>query len=199
MPIRFTITNRSRVHIVTAASTICLLASCDDNNASICYGPLDCEPGQTCVDGYCKGGVTETDALLDCSGKPDFTPCSLRTAPDRVHDICVDEICISPGCGDAGCNVPGPGFPLPDTNQRQCFDDASILDTCPDIGDPLYGQDGNYGWDVDNEIDRRLFWTSTTSGKYYTEMLAWFVEFGSGSISKSRKTDRFLVRCVRGE
>jgi hypothetical protein len=59
-------------------------------------------------------------------------------------------MCVSPGCGDASCNVPGPHFPLSDTNQRICYGFGEELD-CPDSTlDDYYGQDAQYGWDVSN-------------------------------------------------
>ncbi|MBI5488414.1 MAG: hypothetical protein HY905_13860 [Deltaproteobacteria bacterium] len=54
----------------------------------------------------------------------DFTPCDVRTVPDRSYDICVEGACVSPGCGDRTCNPPGPNWPLADTDQRSCFNDG---------------------------------------------------------------------------
>jgi cysteine-rich repeat protein len=89
------------------------------------------------------------------SPKPDFTACSVVTTPDRSYDICSGGTCVSPGCGDASCNAPGPSFPLPDTNQRTCYDNSAALGSCPGSAGttgcettPFCGQDAQYGWDV---------------------------------------------------
>jgi hypothetical protein len=80
-----------------------------------------------------------------CTGQADFTPCNLVTTPDRHYDICVEGTCVSPGCGNATCNVPGPHFPLADTDQRLCYDNSAQL-ACPVSGYPR--QDAEYGWDT---------------------------------------------------
>jgi hypothetical protein len=103
---------------------------------------------------------SDTSNIAQCSGRPDFTACNVVTVPDRSYDICVAETCVSPGCGDASCNVPGPHFPLADTNQRLCYDDSGPT-TCSSLpcnadGSPDFcGQDAQYGWDVThNEATR---------------------------------------------
>lgn len=92
--------------------------------------------------------------VASCTGQPNFKACERVTAPDRAYDICVSGTCVSPGCGDATCNAPGPNWPLPDTNQRTCFDATTSI-ACP--GAPgtascetiaFCGQDAQYGWDV---------------------------------------------------
>jgi len=98
---------------------------------------------------------TDADGDSDCTGQPDFTPCQVTTIPDRDYDICVDEICVSPGCDALGCNVPGPHFPLADTNQRSCYDVTSLLDPCPTQVDTFYGQDAQYGWDTSHDSSLR--------------------------------------------
>lgn len=55
----------------------------------------------------------DTAPVANCDGKPDFTPCSTTTTPDRSYDICVGGTCVSPGCGDATCNAPSPHFMIP--------------------------------------------------------------------------------------
>lgn len=102
------------------------------------------------------GGEEVGCVASSCVGKTDFTRCSLVTTPDYSYDICADEVCVSPGaCNDAMCNSPGPSFVLPDTAQRNCFDDTSTM-ACPGTaGDASCattahcGQDGQYGWDPD--------------------------------------------------
>lgn len=90
------------------------------------------------------GGATSADA---CAGLGDFTPCTVVTTPDRKYDICVAGVCVSPGCGDASCNVPGPHFPLADTDQRLCSNNSAQI-TCSDSGQAFFGQDAQYGWDM---------------------------------------------------
>jgi hypothetical protein len=92
--------------------------------------------------------------VANCAGQDDFTPCEIVTAPDRSFDICVDGICVSPGCGNAGCNTPSPHFPLPDTNQRTCFNDTSVV-ACPTEGEDFYGQDAQFGWDLEHPVGQR--------------------------------------------
>lgn len=87
--------------------------------------------------------------VSSCEGEGNFTPCETVTDPDRSYDICIDEVCQSPGCGDEPCNAPGPHFPLADTAQFTCSDDTAEM-TCPDPGEDFYGQDAQYGWDVDH-------------------------------------------------
>jgi hypothetical protein len=102
------------------------------------------------------GEDTDTGEVLpaDCTGLPDFTPCSVVTTPDRSYDICIRESCQSPGCGTAECNAPGPHFPLPDTNQRLCYNSTTTID-CPAPGEAFYGQDAQYGWDVSHAETER--------------------------------------------
>jgi hypothetical protein len=91
------------------------------------------------------GWDTSTDS--QCSGQPNFLACEVVTTPDRSYDICVSGLCVSPGCGDASCNVPRPRFTLADTNQRQCYNDSSLMLSCPSFTEDFFGQDAQYGWD----------------------------------------------------
>ena len=106
--------------------------------------------------------VEEEIVVVDCSGLPDFTPCVVITDPDRSYDICIGDECRSPGCGDAACNPPGPHFPLPDTNQRLCYNGSGEI-VCPGTpGEPSCattdwcGQDAQYGWDTEHESSERF-------------------------------------------
>ncbi|MBN2362299.1 MAG: DUF1566 domain-containing protein [Deltaproteobacteria bacterium] len=90
----------------------------------------------------------DTGMVNECSGEPDFTPCSLTTSPDYGYDVCIGGACVSPGsCGTEACNTGGPHFALPDTNQRQCYDNSAAM-TCPSSGEDFFGQDTQYGWDT---------------------------------------------------
>ncbi|MBN2530346.1 MAG: DUF1566 domain-containing protein [Deltaproteobacteria bacterium] len=107
----------------------------------------------------------DADAILpsDCSGLPEFTPCSVVTIPDRDYDICIGGVCQSPGCGTADCNVPGPSFPLADSGQRDCFDGAGALIDCPiSNNEAFFGQDAQFGWDVDHDANERYTRILTT-------------------------------------
>jgi formylglycine-generating enzyme len=99
---------------------------------------------------------TEAPVTGFCSDKPDFTLCNVVTTPDRSYDICVSGLCVSPGCGDTTCNVPGPHFPLADTNQRKCYDNSSEMMTCPTSCEAFYGQDSHYGWDKHHAASERF-------------------------------------------
>ncbi|MCU0664951.1 MAG: DUF1566 domain-containing protein [Myxococcota bacterium] len=112
----------------------------------------------SCVD-QTETVETETSTDTQCSSQPDFTACNVVTDPDRSYDICVAGLCVSPGCGDSSCNVPGPHFPLADTNQRLCYSDNRII-ACPNPGEDFYGQDAQYGWDVTHDETER--YTRTT-------------------------------------
>ena len=128
--------------------------------------------GETCIiRGFgagilgCLGDCTDFDlsgCSADCTDHPDFTPCIVETDPDRDYDICIGGECLSPGCGDATCNPPGPHFPLPDTNQRACYDETYEI-VCPSPpGDSdcaityWCGQDAQYGWDTEHEESERF-------------------------------------------
>jgi hypothetical protein len=112
---------------------------------------LDCAAFESCTN------TSSSEAkcfVADCTGQVDFTFCNVVTSPDLSYDICVSGVCVSPGCGNASCNVPGPHFPLADTNQRLCYNDSGPM-TCPTAGNELYGQDAQYGWDfLHNESER---------------------------------------------
>jgi hypothetical protein len=125
------------------------------------------------------GGVTGSGGTTGgnpCAGQPDFTPCTAVTTPDRHYDICVEGTCVSPGCGDAICNVPGPHFPLADTDQRLCYDNSAQL-ACPASGNAFFGQDAQYGWDtLHSESERFARDTSAANQPVVTDNvtgLAW--------------------------
>jgi hypothetical protein len=120
----------------------------------------------------------DTDTLPDgggdaqCAGQPNFTLCTIVTAPDRSYDICIDGHCRSPGCGAFECNPPGPHFPLPDTGQALCYGGALESMECPGTaGDvacadaPYCGQDAQYGWDVSHVATDRFTRTEEVSGE----------------------------------
>ncbi len=115
-----------------------------------CNGDEDCAKMFVCNDawGYC--------VVASCEGQPDMTRCDVVTEPymDRAFDICINGACVSPGCGDETCNVPGLYFPLPDTNQRNCYDDMEIA-PCVRYGD-FSGQDAQFGWDNSFEAVKRF-------------------------------------------
>ncbi|MBN2344628.1 MAG: DUF1566 domain-containing protein [Deltaproteobacteria bacterium] len=114
--------------------------------------------------------------ITDCTGQDNFTPCFVVTTSDRDYDICINEECLSPGCGSKSCNTPGPHFPLPDSGQKFCYDagDDEIVcinlsnetdtesdtdlatDSDTDVVYSHYGQDAQYGWDVNNSEDDRF-------------------------------------------
>jgi hypothetical protein len=87
----------------------------------------------------------------------------LVTSPDYTYDVCMAGICVSPGaCGDSTCNVSGPHFPLPDTDQRTCYD-GTVPTACPGLPGgatcasiPFCGQDAQYGWDTTNPESARF-------------------------------------------
>jgi hypothetical protein len=118
--------------------------------ADPCSNDTDCAgPGMICNESW---GIC---AVADCAGHPDFTPCEVVTDPDRSYDICVESTCLSPGCGDASCNVPGPHFPLADTNQRSCYGTANAM-ACPLPGEDFHGQDAQFGWDLAHDEGERF-------------------------------------------
>jgi len=86
------------------------------------------------------------------------------TTPDRHYDICVEGTCVSPGCGDATCNVPGPHFPLADTDQRLCYDDSAQI-ACPASGTAFFGQDAEYGWDTLHAESERFTGDTSTANQ----------------------------------
>ena len=119
---------------------------------------IDTSGCHTCGNGEIEGTEecdNESSCCAVCVIQPNFTSCDVVTDPDRDYDICIDGECRSPGCGDASCNPPGPHFTLPDTNQRQCYNNSAIM-TCTELpcnadGSPAFcGQDAQYGWDTVN-------------------------------------------------
>ncbi|MBN2530327.1 MAG: DUF1566 domain-containing protein [Deltaproteobacteria bacterium] len=128
----------------------------NDTADSAFEGTETADSGSVCMPATIRNNF-EANAVLptDCTGLKDFTPCSLVTSPDRDYDICIGGVCKSPGCGVADCNVPGPYFRLSDSGQRNCFDNAGRAYLCPMKGEPLYGQDAQYGWDPANSPDTR--------------------------------------------
>ncbi|MBN1945942.1 MAG: DUF1566 domain-containing protein [Bradymonadales bacterium] len=113
-----------------------------------------CTRDHDCFSGRCSDswGIC---VVSDCTDQDDFTPCEVITTRDRSYDICVNEVCRSPGCETAACNTPGPHFPIPDTNQRQCYDDDALT-PCPDPGQDFCGQDAQHGWDLTYESGERF-------------------------------------------
>ena len=135
---------------------------CGDYAEPCCTGDA-CNGLNTCNNGRC---VSNT-----CVGKGNFTLCKLVTIPDRKYDICVDEVCVSPGCDNNGsCSEPGPHFPLPDTDQRKCYDNSAEM-TCPAFpcladGTPDFcGQDAQYGWDTTHQQAIRYTKTKLVTGE----------------------------------
>jgi hypothetical protein len=108
-------------------------------------------------------GDADTDTDTQCAGQDDFTPCALITNPDLSYDICIAGVCRSPGLGLAH-NVPGPHFPLPDSGQRLCYDEAGGI-PCPAPGADFHGQDAQYGWDIDNEASARFTRDTSAPGE----------------------------------
>lgn len=66
-----------------------------------------------------------TTPVIDCTGQPDMTLCSVETIPDRSYDICIAGACVSPGCGDDSCNASMPHFRIPPTSNHQYFERTS--------------------------------------------------------------------------
>lgn len=109
---------------------------------------------------WCRPGV---DATV-WTAKPDFTACVVATAPvDYSYDICVGGACVSPGaCDTSDCNAPGPNWPLPDTDQRSCYD-GSVGIVCPGVvgaascaTTAFCGQDAQLGWDTGHAATERF-------------------------------------------
>ncbi|MFH1810538.1 MAG: DUF1566 domain-containing protein [Pseudomonadota bacterium] len=107
----------------------------------------------------------------DCTAAIEYTPCTTITVPDRDYDICQGGACTSPGCGTRDCNPLGPGFALPDTGQRLCYDGAAAI-ACPGnvaLGTcgstPFCGQDAQYGWDLGHQANERYLLTELVAGE----------------------------------
>jgi hypothetical protein len=146
---------------------------CSGLNATTCSAGAD-DLDVCCIgtDRYADGTVNPANQCEFCepslnnagwTDRPNFTPCILVTEPDRSYDICVRGTCVSPGCGDATCNAPGPNWPLPDTNQRTCYNNSVVLASCPgtagapDCGSTEFcGQDAQYGWDTEHAATERF-------------------------------------------
>jgi hypothetical protein len=106
---------------------------------------------------------TDVDTDIQCAGQDDFTLCELVTNPDLSYDICVGGACKSPSNG-LSHNAPGPHFPLPDSGQRLCYDEAGGI-PCPAPGADFHGQDAQYGWDLDNEASARFTRDTSAPGE----------------------------------
>lgn len=141
------------------ACTDCTIAGrvCDAGGARCvtpgpCTTDADCAAhGLVCTPQWGQGVCV----VPGCEGKDDFTPCR-DPAAARFYSVCVAQACVTPGCGDASCNTSGPGFPLPDTAQRQCYDAVAGLTGCPVQGQAFSGQDAQYGWDLIHEESERF-------------------------------------------
>jgi hypothetical protein len=139
----------------------CILAEGSCYIDEVCYDAEEVNPDNECE--WCD----PASATEDWTARPDFTRCTLVTAPDRSYDICVQGTCVSPGCGEATCNAPGPNWTHPDTNQRACYDNSSTaLGSCPGTagacgGTAFCGQDAQYGWDTRNPASARFTRTAT--------------------------------------
>jgi hypothetical protein len=97
-------------------------------------------------------GADSAPPTTDCTGAPDFTPCSTGTGVES--GTCLDGRCVAlEPCPSSGCK-PGPSFPLPDTNLRVCHDAAGAVPCPGQAGDPACagtaycGQDAQLGWDT---------------------------------------------------
>ncbi len=123
----------------------------------------DCAADETCVN---EGAAAAYCSVSSCTGKADFMRCAVKTTPDRSYDICINGSCQSPGCGTVDCNAPGPHFPIPDTNQRVCSDDGTSGEIpCPASGEPYFGQDAQYGWDVTHAANLRFTRDTSTANQ----------------------------------
>jgi hypothetical protein len=158
---------RSLFMLLTLLATC--VVGCGDDGEDAGLDDAGGDSGSDTGGGTDLGFDTDTWPTEGCVGQLDFTPCSVLTSPDRSYDICVKGKCVSPGCGDVTCNVPGPHFPLADTNQRKCYGapvDTDTTDTdtgigaseiaCPSAGEELYGEDAQYGWDVGHDGNERF-------------------------------------------
>lgn len=116
-------------------------------------------------------------AVVDCAEQKDFTPCKTDSASSDPDGVCLAESCRArTACGTSGCDKQGPGFPLADTNVRECFGpspkgtDGRI--SCPGkagsaaCGATAHcGQDGQYGWDVEHGKTTRFTVSTTKPGE----------------------------------
>ena len=121
--------------------------------------PLGCHRALPVIEAW-DAAVPGDETIVDtegCAGRPDFSRCVEVTTPDFDYDICVGGECISPGsCGEPACNVPGPFFPLADTNLRTCFNDTERI-VCPaSESDVHFGQDAQHGWDTVYHAEERF-------------------------------------------
>jgi hypothetical protein len=164
-----TCVNTSEITAQCDPTTLQAYQQCSDDGGIYWYDSCD-EKGSKAVDCAVFGTCTNTSSnnarciVDDCTGHEDFTFCNVVTFPDRTYDICVSGICVSPGCGDASCNVPGPHFPLPDTNQRLCYNANGAM-ACPSAGQTFYGQDAQYGWDLLHDESERYVRTVAVSNQ----------------------------------
>ncbi len=137
------------------------LEACDDANSEAGEG---CDDDCALESSWVCSGAPSVCHVTSCVAFPDMTPCDLVTNPDRSYDVCLEGLCQSPGCGDATCNVPGPYFPLPDTNQRACFD-ATAAAACPSMSScestAFCGQDAQYGWDLSHATSEHFTVSAT--------------------------------------
>ncbi|WP_437926068.1 DUF1566 domain-containing protein [Sorangium sp. So ce291] len=64
----------------------------------------------------------------------------------QIIDADWDEYASGAGASDGGELPPFLPVPVtwPDSMTQRCTDGTTVIDPCPDAGDPLFGQDGNY-------------------------------------------------------
>ncbi|MBN1382057.1 MAG: DUF1566 domain-containing protein [Deltaproteobacteria bacterium] len=122
---------------------------CDDNNAQIHttvvgYGDRDADgfyagwSEEFCTSGTLPPGYVSEPGDIDLD---DFDPAIYPGAPE----VCDNRDNDQDGGVDEGLVCTGPMFPVPDTGQTACFDEAGLaLSPCPQPGEAGYGQDGCY-------------------------------------------------------
>jgi len=160
-----------------------LPGDCNDNDAGVHPGAAsfdcsatdwDCDT-DLYEDDWCLANVPPTLDETNCVVNTNYTcdqgrGCNWNMVPDYDPCLvsggsCLAGVCYAVGsCEQAICNVAGPHFTLADTNQRQCFDNATIM-TCPSTGQDFFGQDAQYGWDTSHAAADRFTRNTTVAAE----------------------------------
>ena len=111
-----------------------------------CYGAPEPDPYYEDTDALCSDGMdNDDDGAIDCADAEcnGLAMCGTEVCDDDYDNDgdgqvdCDDSDCSS----DPSCQI---SYKLPDTGLTKCYDTAQEI-TCPQQGEPFYGQDAQYG------------------------------------------------------
>lgn len=137
-----------------------ILSGCDafklaemGNTGQKCFNDNTCIQPFVCIEGTCEN--------IETSDQNDAEETDNNSAVDQDDLSDTDDIDDSDTAESGKCNFGELCWEPVPSQQTRCFSDSGYV-TCPESGDSLYGQDGNYSAGKD-----RLFENLNISGKYF--------------------------------